>query len=97
VARARERAERARREAADREAAEIEELRRVDAWLDRPEWLSYWDDDAGDFRVPGGWPPDSERALAKADGPARESESEPASVTFMHRMLESAIKGRTSA
>lgn len=63
------------------EAAGREE-RRVAAWLDRPEWISYWDDAAGAFTVPDGWPPCAEPDHGAPD-------TAPAHDTAMHRMFRS--------
>jgi hypothetical protein len=76
------------REGRDRDArydAEADEERRRDAWLDRPGWLKYWDDEARDFAVPEGWPPGSDGAPEEPE--ARATEPEAAPDTFMHRML----------
>jgi hypothetical protein len=52
------------------------EERRVAEWLSQPDWIRYWDEKLGDFRVPDGWP---------EDDPPAEVAAVPA--TEMHRML----------
>ncbi|MDP2374271.1 hypothetical protein [Reyranella sp.] len=58
-----------------------EEQRRA-AWMDVPEWRTFWDEASKDFKVPEGWPAGSERQEKEKPEPDVEED------TLMHRMLK---------
>lgn len=78
---------------------EMVELHRRNAWLERPNWMKLWNDEAKDFAIPEGWPQgiDPESYIARQIGVAITYErvvgdKKPADApqTFLHDMLRRA-------
>lgn len=72
------------------EEERLQEERRRAAWMDVPEWRTFWDEATRDFKVPEGWPEGAEQNDGAGD---RELSDEPSRSTFMRDLLEG--RGRT--
>jgi hypothetical protein len=64
----------------------IREEQRKAAWMDVPEWRTFWDEATKDFKVPEGWPVVFEKVERPEPPDGAEAELE----TTMHRMLRAA-------
>jgi hypothetical protein len=65
------------------EDAVIREEQRKSAWMDVPEWRTFWDEATKDFKVPDGWP----SGCSPSDRPAPKEIDDGNLNTFMHELL----------